>query len=115
MRTFHLSDILSITTGRLVSTRHMDGVVDILSYMCGADLFTHQLPLAVRRCAPVLLQQHPQLAGLPADFPDSEFRVWLDQQVAWFGAELPVAPLGYVFYPSFADAMTAARVPGTPP
>jgi hypothetical protein len=28
---FHISDVLSITTGRLVSTRHMTGVYDLLA------------------------------------------------------------------------------------
>jgi len=41
---FHISDILSITDGRLVSTRHMDGIYEILNFMTGDNLFTHQLP-----------------------------------------------------------------------
>lgn len=35
MRQFHISDILTITSGRLVSSRHMDGIYDILNYMTG--------------------------------------------------------------------------------
>lgn len=31
-RNFHLGDILSITTGRLVSRRHMEGVYDLLNF-----------------------------------------------------------------------------------
>jgi len=60
---FHIGDILSITTGRLVSPRHMEGVYDILGYMTGDSLFTHQLIRAADRCKPVLLEQHPFLAG----------------------------------------------------
>lgn len=60
-RRFHLGDVLSITTGRLVSPRHMDGVYDILNFMTGDNLFTHQLPRACDECKPYLLKQFPQL------------------------------------------------------
>lgn len=65
---FHISDVLSITTGRLVSTRHMDGVYDILNFMTGDNLFTHQLPRASDECKPYLLEQFPQL-----DTPEMQF------------------------------------------
>ena len=38
-RDFDLGDIPSITTGALVSPRHIDGVYDILDYMTGEQLF----------------------------------------------------------------------------
>ena len=60
-RRFHLGDVLSITTGRLVSPRHMDGVYDILNFMTEDNLFTHQLPRACDECKPYLLKQFPQL------------------------------------------------------
>lgn len=58
---FSLGDVLSITTGRLVSERHMDGVYDILNWMTGDNLFTHQLPRAAEACAPVLCAQLSRL------------------------------------------------------
>src|SRR3989344_6645903 len=60
---FHLGDVLSITTGRLVSPRHIDGVYDILTFMTGDTLFTHQLPRASDECKPYLVKQFPQLAA----------------------------------------------------
>lgn len=54
MREFHIGDILSITTERLVSPRLIEGVYDILNYMTGDNLMTHQLPRASRHCAPYL-------------------------------------------------------------
>lgn len=59
---FHISDVLSITTGRLVSNRHVEGVYKILNHMTGDNLFTHQLPRAGRECAPVLIATYPQLS-----------------------------------------------------
>jgi hypothetical protein len=61
---YHLGDILSITTGRLVSPRHMDGVYDILNFMTGDDLYTHQLPRAADECRPYLAKQFPQLSKI---------------------------------------------------
>ena len=83
-RNFHLSDILSITTGRLVSTRHMEGVYEILNWMTQDDLFTHQLGRASEECAPILCTLYPELSetalagsgdvrgqGLEADLPSA--------------------------------------------
>lgn len=69
-KSFHISDVLTVITGRLISTRHMDGVYDILSFMTGDNLFTHQLPRAREECIPYLLEQFPQL-----DTPEMQFAV----------------------------------------
>lgn len=66
MRKFHISDVLSVTTGRLVSTRHMDGIYDILNFLTGDNLFTHQLPRAMDECRPWLRTQFP---GIMEDSP----------------------------------------------
>ena len=90
---FHLGDILSITTGRLVSPRHMDGIYDLLNFMTGDSLFTHQLP---RACEGPLLAQHPDLAAIevPEEFSGEEgVRAWLAEQVARYGETRKVAPL----------------------
>jgi hypothetical protein len=94
VKDFDLGDVLSITTGRLVSRRHIDGVYDILNYMTGDSLFTHQLPRAQDECRPWLLRQHPDLAEVDADGVNAEtWRGWLDAQVARYGATRPVAPI----------------------
>ncbi len=91
---FHLGDVLSITTGRLVSPRKIGGVYAILNFMTGDNLFTHQLPRACDECAPELLRQHPQLAAVVVpDLTPETWRAWLDGQATVFGEELEVAPL----------------------
>lgn len=65
MKLFHISDILSVTTGRLVSSRHMGGIYEILNFLTSDQLFTHQLPRAMRECEPWLKTQFPRL------FPDN--------------------------------------------
>ncbi|GIH70315.1 DUF7736 domain-containing protein [Sphaerimonospora thailandensis] len=95
-RDFHLGDILTITTEFMVTPNGVDGIYQILNWMTGDNLFTHQLPRATRECAPDLLRQHPDLAAVtvPA-FGDDEREVWawLDEQVRRYGETRPVAPL----------------------
>lgn len=95
-RIFHLGDILTITTGRLVSPRHVDGIYDILNFMTGDNLFTHQLPRAMDECQGPLLAQHPDLAAIvvPEDLSGQEaVAEWLATQVAQYGHTREVAPL----------------------
>ncbi len=92
---FHVCDILSITTGRLVSPRHMEGVYDILGWMTGESLFTHQLPRVAREAEPVLLAAHPQLATVDkeAEINPGNLDAWIAARVAEFGETLPVPKL----------------------
>ena len=93
-RLFHLSDILSITTGRLVSNRGMEGVYEILNFMTRDNLFTHQLGRASLECKPELLNQHPQLSTVTGDdvTPDN-FNIWIEEQCSEFGEQLMVQQL----------------------
>ena len=61
MKLFHISDVLSVTTGRLVSSRHMDGIYEILNFLTGDNLFTHQRPRAMNECKPWLRSTCPGL------------------------------------------------------
>lgn len=110
VKEFHLGDVLSITTGRLVSPRHIEGVYNILNFMTGDNLFTHQLPRASDECKPYLLKQFPQLAMPEMDLAVAELdemleiasgksekeRVvtnWLTEQVAKYGETFVVKPI----------------------
>ena len=96
VRRFHVGDIISITTGRLVSPRRIDGVYDILNYMTGNDSFTHQLPRAFKECAPSLKAQHPDLVevDIPEGLADPDrFQRFLGELVVKYGDERPVLPL----------------------
>jgi hypothetical protein len=94
-KTFHIGDILTITTGKLVSPRHVDGIYDILNWMTGDNLFTHQLPRACDECSPSLRTQFPDLAAImPRDFSDKDqVWAWLSEQVQAYGETREVAPL----------------------
>lgn len=93
-REFHLSDILSLTTGVLLSTRHINGVYDILNFMTGDILYTHQLGRAVDECRPHLLAQHPKLAIITAAlFTPHNYQAVLKGLLPQFGERLQVAAL----------------------
>ncbi len=92
-RKFDLGTVLSITTGVLLT--NIGNVYEILNYMTGDNLFTHQLPRASRECEPVILRQHPQLAEVDASGVNTtNWREFLDQQIERFGAELEIEPVG---------------------
>jgi hypothetical protein len=61
LKNFHISDVLSVTTPRLLSSRHMEGVYEILNFLTGDSLYTHQLPRACREVRPWMATQFPQL------------------------------------------------------
>jgi hypothetical protein len=82
---FHISDILSITTGRLLSTRHMDGIYDILDFLSQDELYTHQLPRAMKEFQPYLLEQFPQFVDIDKDLTQENCGVWLQKQTVKFG------------------------------
>lgn len=93
-RAFALGDVLSVTTGRLVSPSGIVGVYDILNFMTRDKLYTHQLPRACRECAPWLLRQHPQLAAVVgAEVTPENWREWIAAQVEQFGKELAIEPI----------------------
>jgi len=92
---YHLSDIVSITTGRPVSNRHIEGVYDILNFMTGDNLFTHQLGRASKECGPVILEQHPQLKKINSDECSTDnWQEWINGLVEKYGEWLPIAPVG---------------------
>lgn len=93
-RQFHISDILTITTGYLVSSRHMEGVYDILNYMTGDELFTHQIPRAMEVCVPELLKQHHDLIGVDASGLNAKtISEWIAVQEKRYGNIRNVEPL----------------------
>jgi hypothetical protein len=95
-RTFHLGDLLSVSSGCLVSPRHIDGVYDILGFMTGRQLWTHELPRARDECRPSLLDQHPWLAAIDESSVNREtWRAWIDEQVSKYGEQHSVRPIGW--------------------
>jgi hypothetical protein len=94
-RTFPLADVLSVTTDRLLSRSHMDGLYTLLGYMTGQNLFTHQLVDAADKARPALLEQHPHLANVvpPDGLDQADLMAWLVEAERVYGEEIEVTPL----------------------
>jgi hypothetical protein len=85
-RQFHIGDIISIITGRLVSPTHINGIYNILNFMTNEDLLTHQLPRAQEECRQYLLNQHPDLANIDfTGFSANTLDAWLATQANQYG------------------------------
>jgi len=99
---FHISDVLSITTGALVSRDHIGGVYNILNWMTDSDLMTHQLPRASVAAEPVILKAYPQLAevkypretiGDGDDIKDKIFD-WVAEMAKQYGEFFDIPQMG---------------------
>lgn len=98
-RAFHLGDLLSVTSGMLVSPNHIGGVYNVIDFVTGEAHMTHQLPRAAKVVTPVLLEQHPWLADVevPANLSgEAEVIAWLAVATAQWGEqhEVTALPLG---------------------
>lgn len=95
---FHIGDIITITSGCMVSLKGIGGVYEILNWMTGENHLTHQLPRASRQCEPILKDLYPDLATIvipnfdhvPEIDQAGHWYDWLGQQVVKFGETLPV-------------------------
>ncbi|PZP86523.1 MAG: hypothetical protein DI582_02725 [Azospirillum brasilense] len=93
-KAFHITEIISVITGKMVATSHMDGIHPFLEFMCGEPIFTHQIPRAVRECSPYLLKQFPMLADEKAEGITKEtLQAWAANMEAKYGKMLAVEPL----------------------
>lgn len=79
---FHVGDVLSVTTGRLIGPGSMGGVYQVLDHMEGWSHFTHQLPAAAERMLPEILAQHPAFDNEELRVPEGWFSSVVDQDTA---------------------------------
>lgn len=88
---FPTCDVLSTVTGSLVGK--IGGVYEVLNWMTGESVFTHQLPRICREAQPVLVARHPllQLAIDEAEQVNPEnWQQWLRTWEDRYGATIAV-------------------------
>lgn len=91
---FHISDVLTVITGHLLSRDGTDGVYRILNHMTGDNLYTHQIPRALEVCGPALIAQYPHLADAGSQWEGASESEAVAAWVARFGPEwLDVQPV----------------------
>lgn len=98
---FHLGDLLSITTGRVLAPDGVAAFYRVCDYMTGQSHLTHQLPRAAEEVNPYLLEQHPWLADVqvPDDIEDMAGLVaWLSRATVEHGEFHEVRPLPFGAY-----------------
>lgn len=92
MRSFSLGAVLSVISGKLLC--ELDELYQVLNYLTGQSIYTHQIPRAFRVSAPYVATQHPHLAVLDwSGVNNSTYRAWMDEQVRRFGATAELEPL----------------------
>jgi hypothetical protein len=93
-RSFHIGDVLSAYSWKLLSPGGMSGVFEIMNFLTRDTLSTGQLPRAFEECKPHLLRQHPQLAEIDCSGPTEEtLPSWLSEMAAKYGETLELVPL----------------------
>lgn len=93
-KTFSLGAVLTVAGDRLMC--EMGQVYEILNFMTGDDLFTHQLPRAAKECQPFLLKQHPWLSEylpMQEQITCKTYKQFLDQCEKKWGKEIEVESL----------------------
>jgi hypothetical protein len=94
-KAFHIGDILTLTTGYILSPRGSAGVRELEHHLAGRQLEAWERIVYTGAFRSALLQQHP---GLP-EFSDEEIpppellHIWLARRIAECGEYLTVAPL----------------------
>lgn len=124
---FPTADVLSTITGVLVSP--IGGVYEVLNWMTGESVYTHQIPRICKEAIPVLLKTYPELAQArdeaKAVMPENWQRwlaVWLDRYgstiaVPKFDADTheqidPLSELVEKIHPSRIATLSAATGSG---
>lgn len=93
---FPIGAVLSVVTGVLVSEdpeNAMGGVYEVLNWMTGESVYTHQIPRISREAEPVILAFHPVLRQAVEEAgqvtPDN-WRTWLETWTARYGKTITV-------------------------
>lgn len=66
-RLLHFTGVLSVYTGRRLTPDSMGPIYEVLSFMTGDEIYTHQIPRVMSECQPVLNALHPHLASCQAE------------------------------------------------
>lgn len=93
---FATVDVLSTVTGVLIGK--IDGVYEVLNWMTGESVFTHQLPRISREAQPVVLAMHPALqqAVDEAERVSTEnWEAWRDTWLDRYGPTIAVPKMNH--------------------
>ncbi len=95
MTTFHLGDLLTVTTGKFLSP-DIHNVLALADHLASTVHMTTDLPDAVEALAPHLLLQHPWLSEIEAPVvfdSQADAQAWMAAAIARYGEHHDVAPI----------------------
>ncbi|MBE6155207.1 MAG: hypothetical protein E7164_00425 [Firmicutes bacterium] len=102
IKEFDLGVILTITTGRLFA--HYDEIYDVLNYLTGGTIHTHQMPRVSEIAKNYVLSLHPELKGVGLYTVINtwdDVKAFVDIQKEIFGEKIALSPMsnsdGYVY------------------
>jgi hypothetical protein len=116
MKDFKLSDVISVYSGILLSNGGVTGLYEVLNYLTGQTLMTHQLPRAANECKDGISNQLPFLKNPEFDFAIAELKEmlktesgkkepellclgWLAKQEALYGKTVRLKPIPESYNP----------------
>lgn len=91
-REFPTAAVLSAITGMLI-VPNIGPVYEVLNFMTGESLMTHQLPRVGREATAVMLKRHPELAQTLVERDQvnpSNWQLWRDRWVERHGPTMAV-------------------------
>jgi len=78
---FPTSAVLSTVTGRLMGD--IGGVYEVLNWMTGESVFTHQIPRISREAQPVIVSMHPTLSEAISEAEQVTTDNWREWLTTW--------------------------------
>jgi hypothetical protein len=108
-KVFDLGAILNITTCRLLT--NMDDIYEVLNYLTGDSIYTHQIPRVIKVARSYVLSLYPELNGIDNDVVINSFedaKIFIDEQKQVFGEKLPLMPMSKADGYSYVDPIIEA-------
>ena len=112
-KAFPTGDVLSAVTGYLVSRNGIGAVYEVLNYMTGESLYTHQLPRVGKEATPVVLALHPELAAACEEAEQvnrDNWQQWLATWEARYGATITVPKMTHAEHERIDPLSEAAEI-----
>ncbi|TCM56192.1 hypothetical protein C8J36_103564 [Rhizobium sp. PP-F2F-G48] len=90
---FPVDAVMSTVTGILVSEAGIGCIYEVLNWMTGESVYTHQIPRISREAAPVLIALYPDMQSAideASQVNGDNWREWLATWRARYGDEIAV-------------------------
>jgi hypothetical protein len=90
---FPVDAVMSTVTGILVSQGGIGCVYEVLNWMTGESVYTHQIPRISREAVPVMLSLYPDMQAAIDEADQVNGDNWRDWLATWtgrYGAEIAV-------------------------